>query len=372
MGRRLRAEIEPAPDLDLFAQQLNALVTSAPEGLIHDYYWLDMAASRPPWLGCGLQLAEGDEVSYFIAGRAYANRLLDIYLDPSLQVWCKVGANGEVFRGTRCSHTFRAIEDGELRFGNYFPNDWADRQGTRKMEDSVYADVSGDLRILIIRWQAGALKGLRAMRNSDTPAGLFRNELQRLEQGDTAPPGWEYLWHLGPAEIYQTHNGDTGSSCIRCRTHGDVGILQKPVDLPLLETSELSWRWCIDQLPSTLREDSVPSHDYLSVAVEFDNGRDITYHWSSALPVDHGYDCPLPNWAGKEYHVVVRSGENGIGQWQDERRNLYEDYQRYMGEPPARIVKVWLIANSIFQRREGGCDYADIALSNGGERTQVL
>jgi hypothetical protein len=43
-----------------------------------------------------------------------------------------------------------------------------------------------------------------------------------------------------------------------------------------------------------------------------------------------------------------------------------------MGEPPARIVKVWLIANSLFQRGEGGCDYADIVISDGAETRQVL
>ena len=43
-----------------------------------------------------------------------------------------------------------------------------------------------------------------------------------------------------------------------------------------------------------------------------------------------------------------------------------------MGEPPARIVKVWLIANSIFQRGEGVCDYADISLATVEQRIQVL
>ena len=38
-------------------------------------------------------------------------------------------------------------------------------------------------------------------------------------------------------------------------------------------------------LPGLLREDSVPSHDYLSIAVEFENGLDLTYYWSTALPV---------------------------------------------------------------------------------------
>jgi len=106
--------------------------------------------------------------------------------------------------------------------------------------------------------------------------------------------------------------------------------------------------------------------------VEFDNGRDITYYWSSELPVGTGYDCPLPNWKGKEFHVVVRSGPQGLGEWQAEQRNLYLDYRRYMGDPPARIVRVWLIANSVFQRGEGACDYAGITLHRRAGDVAVL
>ena len=106
--------------------------------------------------------------------------------------------------------------------------------------------------------------------------------------------------------------------------------------------------------------------------MEFDNGRDITYYWSSRLPVETGYDCPLPNWAGREFHVVVRSGAGGLAEWHDERRNLHADYRRYMGEPPARIVRVWLIANSVFQRGEGICEYADIVLHGDHGAVRVL
>ncbi|MCZ6830860.1 MAG: DUF3047 domain-containing protein [Gammaproteobacteria bacterium] len=77
-------------------------------------------------------------------------------------------------------------------------------------------------------------------------------------------------------------------------------------------------------------------------------------------------------WKGKEFHLVIRSGPDGLGQWQQERRNLYQDYAHYMGEPPARIVRVWLIANSIFQRDSGVCDYSDITLHQEQADTSVL
>jgi hypothetical protein len=371
LGRRVRAEIEPPPDLDAFRREMEGVLSGAAHSIVGEYRWIDLSATQPPWLGTGLKIEAGDELSFFVNGRVYANRLLDIYVPNSVQLWYRVGDRGAVSRGTRSSHSFRAEHDGELLFGNYFPNDWADPQGARKQDDRIYRDVSGGLRILVIRWTGSAAEGLQALSQLADPGGYFSSEIERIEQGDTTPSGWSYLWHLGPAEIYRQHN-DEGRECIHCRTHEDVGILQKEVDLPLDETSEVSWRWCVAQLPSTLREDTVPSHDYLSLAVEFDNGRDITYYWSSNLPVGTGYDCPLPNWQGIEYHVVIRSGEEGLGHWHDERRNLYSDYQRYMGEPPERITRVWLIANCIFQRSEGVCDYSDIVLHQGGKSVRVL
>lgn len=69
------------------------------------------------------------------------------------------------------------------------------------------------------------------------------------------------------------------------------------------------------QLASPIRDDSVPSHDYLRIAVEFDNGRDITYCWSSCLAPGSDSNCSLPDFKVKEYHVFIRSGEQVLACW---------------------------------------------------------
>tara|TARA_R110001592_G_scaffold337300_1_gene623453 strand:+ start:44512 stop:45681 length:1170 start_codon:yes stop_codon:yes gene_type:complete len=371
VGRRLRGEVEAAPDLDAFAASMQKLLDGAPSGVIESYCWFDLPANEAPWLACDMSLSAGDEVSYFFEGRVYANRFLDIWVPLALQIWSKVG-DGDLFRGTRKSHSFTARDSGPLQFGNYFPNDWADPAGTRQQSDSVYASMQGGTRILVVRWTGGVLESLRALQQAGDYEQRLQSEIDRIEAGDLTPEGWYHLWHVGPSEIYRDGHGEEGSPCIHCHTAGSTGILQKDVDVPLQENSEISWRWCVKQLPSPLREDAVPSHDYLSIAVEFDNGKDITYYWSSTLPVGTGYDCPLPNWKGKEFHVVIRSGEQGLGEWHTERRNLYSDYLHYMGEPPGRIVRVWLIANSLFQRNSGSCDYSDIVLRQDSGAVQVL
>ena len=87
--------------------------------------------------------------------------------------------------------------------------------------------------------------------------------------------------------------------------------------------------------------------------------------------------CPLPTWKDKETHLVVRSGPKGLKQWQEESRNLFDDYKEAIGKPkglptPARIVKVWLIAVSLFQRGEGKCQYRNIKLVDNTSSLKVL
>ena len=50
------------------------------------------------------------------------------------------------------------------------------------------------------------------------------------------------------------------------------------------------------------------------------------------------------------------------GQWLNEERDVYRDYGEKIGGPlPAKIVRVWLIAVSLFQQTEGKCQYAGIS-----------
>ncbi|MDN5862453.1 MAG: DUF3047 domain-containing protein, partial [Salinisphaera sp.] len=137
------------------------------------------------------------------------------------------------------------------------------------------------------------------------------------------------------------------------------------------EDSKLSWDWRVDALPSDLAEDTMPTHDYLSIAVEFDNGQDITWYWSAELPPETIYRCPLPTWKARETHIVIRSGSQGLGDWHSEHRNVFDDCIRALGSPAARIVRVWFIANSLFQRQRGECTYRNVRLTGGGQTVSL-
>lgn len=373
-GRRLRGESVTAPDDAAFHAALEPWLHSLPPGLLAAHRFHYLPATQPPWVDAGMDLLAGDVVTLFADGRVYLSRLLDIWAPPSFQLWCRVGDSGPVFRGTRNTHTFAAGHDGRLWLASYFPGIWADPQGRLATPVEQYASVSGGMSVLLLKWRRGvqADETLRRLaRHRDAPL-LLHAEAARLDANLACPAHWQYLWFIGPGEIYRPSVSADGRAAILCQTHGDVAILHRDAGMPLVPGAALRWSWQVEQLPMDLPEDTLPSHDYLSIAVEFDDGQDITYYWSSTLPVGTVYRCPLPNWTERETHVVVRSGRAGLGRWFDEERDLYADYRRIIGGPARRISRVWLIALSQLNRGQGRCEYAGIELSADDRKLPLL
>jgi hypothetical protein len=374
--RRRSSSSRPAGvDFGEFRRQLEPWVDSLPRGAVRATAFIDMPATQPPWADSGIDLEAGESVTMFAQGRVYLSRALDVWTPPWFQVWYRIGERGTIFRGTRDLQSFTAAASGRLWLANYFPGEWSDAHGGLATPESEYAKVSGGTSVLVIRWARG-VDATTILRSSvvagPVPATLAR-EAGRLADPVVAPPDrWEYLWFLGPAEIYRPSLARDGRRSIDCRTHGDTGILVHDARLPLRPATTLRWSWRVDELPTDLPEDTLPSHEYLSIAVEFDDGQDITYFWSSSLPVGTGFGCPLPNWKDRETHVVVRSGAAGLGQWFDEERDIHSDYAKYVGGPAREVARVWLIANSLLTRGRGRCEYAGIEISAGEAKIEVL
>lgn len=65
----------------------------------------------------------------------------------------------------------------------------------------------------------------------------------------------------------------------------------------------------------------------------------IEYIWASHLPKDYIFDHP-----GERYCkvFVLQSGDEKVGQWVFERRNLHEDYKKAFGKDPSRLLAIGL------------------------------
>ena len=312
------------------------------------------------WHPTGLTIDEGQELTIFTGGDVRVSRLADIRMGPKAVLWFRIGRDGPMRKIVNVNQSIKAERQGELLLALSPPGGWLNEVGDFN-PSLVWWGAAGCIRVMTVKWANGAELGLTALLPPDR-TGLAKNAVLQHRYPRHAPEAWKYLWTLGEGEIY---TAGSGPGHISCHTDRDVGILQIPADFPLDAATQLSWQWCATLLPSSMREDIQPTHDYLSIAVEFDNGLDLTYMWSSELPVDTIFQCPLPWWIERETHWVIRSDPHQLGRWLSEDRNILSDYARAIGGvAPARIVKIWLIANSLFQRGEGKCDYSDIVLRN--------
>ena len=308
-----------------------------------------------PWTSAGLALKLGTPFTVYAKGAVWISKPLSVGASPRTALWLRIGKGAPIRKMGSSVSSFEAWADGDLEFCLKPPGEWANETGD--FDATVpRTGASGTIDIIAAIWLPDA--------DPEFAAALKRKGAQ--------PEGWSYLWRLGDGSIYEAAH-EAGKPCINVHTQGDVGILQYPIEAPLDATATLEWRWRVDQLPSALPEHIQPTHDYLSMAIEFDNGQDLTYFWSAELPVDTVFKCPLPWWSSRETHWVVRSGREGLGQWQSEKRSLRSDYEQAVGgATPAKIVRVWLIANSVFQRHRGDAKFADIVLSAGGVRRVIV
>jgi hypothetical protein len=64
--------------------------------------------------------------------------------------------------------------------------------------------------------------------------------------------------------------------------------------------------------------------------------------------------------------MVVRSGLADLGKWVSDERDLYDDYKTHIGGSARKVVNVWLLGVSLFQRRSGSCRFADMQISQPG------
>ena len=335
---------------------------------------IKISANRPPWTPSGIRLSAGERVSVFLAGRASIAEAPEIWVGAHFTLWMRIDTAGEIFRApSGGSYTFTAAHGGELFLGSLCPGDWADRSGGLSIDTRAWERAIGTLAVLIVRWKVEPAAGLERLADAHpAAAAMLHAEAVRLRRPPITPPGWHYMWSIGNSGIFDSQRSGAGEPLIKCCVRDDAAILQRPIHAVLDGTTRLRWRWKIDTLPSSIREDSVPSHDYVSVAVEFDNGQDLTYMWSAALEPESAFRCPIPRWSRRETHMAIRCGQAGLGAWVSEERKVREDYRRAIGSPPAAIVAVWLIAVGIFSHTTCQCEYAGLELATGDRMVALI
>jgi len=327
-----------------------------------------LLANEPPWHSTRIKIEANQQYTLLADGRVnWSRKNSSLYAGPGFHLWTKV-PGGEIDNVTRNTGTFVADVSGTIEVGIYFGL-WSNLKGDLKSSLNLYNNLMGKLNITIISWKGDPMEGLRKL-NALNKSAYFEAAFKQLEQPTPPPAGWQYLKDAGVSDIY-SHTTDPGRARIILNSVDDQGIIRKEVQFPITQSSYLNWDWKLLEHPSCVREDKVKSHDYVSVAAEFENGRDLTWIWSSELDEGHYFDCPVPWWRERETHFVVRKGGTNRN-WLHESRNLFKDVKMSMGFEPQMVTAIWLIGVSTFQHAQARAEFSKIFLKDKNRTLQIL
>ena len=334
---------------------------------IANWVSVSLTTTQERWIPTRLQVEAGMTLTIFGFGTVQID---SICLEPRHLAWVRIGEDGDVIHLASNQYTFQSARSGQLYLSVPPPfMHWDSPSGEFPEDMSELSSFPIDMDFIAVQWSGNPGQILNRLTQANNDA--FGLALQKLQNPKTLPDGFSYLWFLGQAEVFDRFN-DGERSGVRGHAVNDYGIIKKEVDLPLTEDAKIGFDWLYTTLPSDGPETEAQYHDYLSVAVEFDNGQDITWLWSRFLEVEQGFRCPLSWWDERETHIVLQSGSEGLGEWYTHRRNILADYAAHVGgEPPERIVGVWFIATSLSQT-PAEASFANVTLIGSGQEIEIF
>jgi hypothetical protein len=204
---------------------------------------------------------------------------------------------------------------------------------------------------LILSIETG-LKGIVAAQNQT----LVLEDFQAKE-ADGFPSNWEHesqRSHSKGRDAYKVQT-ENGANFLSARDAGQR-IKKKKIDWDPKAYPVLTWRWRLQKAAA----DTEPiAAIYASLDTDLMFIPVFTkYIWSATKP--EGTLTEGGMFSGSE--IVVQSGTNNIGQWFEERVNVYEDFKRIHQHEPA--AKAWGI--SIIAGPGVEIDFGPMVASAGG------
>ncbi|MDO8444608.1 MAG: DUF3047 domain-containing protein [Deltaproteobacteria bacterium] len=148
-------------------------------------------------------------------------------------------------------------------------------------------------------------------------------------------PQWEKKEFKGQTR-YTVIKGENGH-VLKAESNASASALIFRYKYDLKDFPILSWKWKVENTIKKGDETKKAGDDYAArVYVIFPHWlppltKSINYIWANKLP--EGKHVPNPFYS-KAIMVAVESGDENIGKWIAERRNVYEDYKSLFGEDP--------------------------------------
>jgi hypothetical protein len=326
-------------------------------------------SSADGWRSSGVPVTAGQPVTLFGFGEGIGAR-----------VWVRIGG-ADIENLGETTYSFAAWADGEVELA-VRPQarglNWERCDGTLPAAASALPAEPVDIAVVVAAWNTPATDALAALARSTEQEAVHEaiaRATAELAAALPQPAGFRSICYLRRSNVFEAWEGD-GRRGVWGHAASSAGIIKHAVDLPLDASSEITFEWRYDALHSLGPETEARHHDYSSIAVEFDNGQDITWMRSPHLEAGTHFACPLDWWNTRETHIVLQGGRDDVGVWQSHTRKILADYDMAVGgrvaTRPTRIVGVWFISVGAFGRTTPDTKYANVVVRSGGRSVEMF
>ncbi|RPJ45191.1 MAG: DUF3047 domain-containing protein [Betaproteobacteria bacterium] len=203
--------------------------------------------------------------------------------------------------------------------------------------------------------------------------------------GDALPAGWQ-PWLLSSFKRPTQYRlvSREGKTVVRAQARGSASGLVHPLALDPVARPLLQWHWKVDGLID--KADNTQKHledaparlvvsfdgDMAKLPAQdrmfFDSVRILTgqqlpyatlmYIWENRAPRE---SVIINEHTARIRMIVVESGRDRLGVWQEVTRNIVEDYRRAFGEEPGPVTAVGIMTDTDNTGDHAHAYYGDIA-----------
>ncbi len=195
-----------------------------------------------------------------------------------------------------------------------------------------------------------------------------------LAGGDQPPPfsaaglaGWTPESILNEKETQYSLVEDSGVKVVQAQCQDSASMLgwAGPVDLG--KTPLLSWRWKIEHLFPGIDErvkggSDFPARVYVVAGKRWLpwSLRTVEYAWSNGEYKGASWPSPYSGAMGQAVIVPVRTGAEGVGEWQEQQRNVQADFKQFFNIDLDKIGAVALMTDCDDAHGSGRAWYGDL------------
>ena len=197
-----------------------------------------------------------------------------------------------------------------------------------------------------------------------SPSGASAESVTVLRDGDAG--AWEEKVFSGKT-AYEPVDID-GRSVVRATSRGTASGLFRKQRIDLEKTPILEWTWRVERTLGDIDERTREGDDYSarvyvirSDPVFFWRTRAVNYVWASKRKVGETWPNAYTDGAR---HIAVQSGDEHVGRWVDERRNVRADFRALFGKDVRYIDAIAIMSDTDNTGGAAVAYYGDITFTS--------